>query len=116
MPDASPLPTCPGTPNCHRASRRFDRAPDELLGDVERAIRVLIGLTIGRAERVERVGDGRLRAIFRVLRFRDDLDAAVEPDGDGAVLHLRSASRTGHSDLGVNRRRVEALLRALGDG
>jgi uncharacterized protein (DUF1499 family) len=40
-----------------------------------------------------------------MLRFVDDLELQV---GEGAV-HVRSASRLGHGDHGVNRARVEAL-------
>ena len=41
----------------------------------------------------------------RFLRFVDDLEFLFE-DND-AVIHVRSASRVGYSDLGVNRKRVE---------
>jgi uncharacterized protein (DUF1499 family) len=41
----------------------------------------------------------------RLLRFVDDVELRV----DGAQLQVRSASRVGYSDLGANRKRVEAL-------
>ena len=41
--------------------------------------------------------------------FQDD----VEFERDGAVIHVRSASRVGYGDLGTNRRRVESIRRAL---
>ncbi len=46
-----------------------------------------------------------------LFRFVDDLELFLyrEPDRDAAVLHVRSASRVGYSDLGANRRRVESL-------
>ena len=45
----------------------------------------------------------------RLLRFTDDLEFYLdEPAG---VIQVRSASRLGRSDLGVNRARVEALRR-----
>lgn len=47
------------------------------------------------------------------IRFLDDVDIAVLPSGDGAVLAIYSRSRVGYSDLGVNRRRVQRLLAAL---
>ncbi len=34
-------------------------------------------------------------------------------DGAGKLIQVRSASRSGHSDLGVNRRRVESIRAAL---
>jgi len=46
-----------------------------------------------------------------LFRFVDDLELHLRAR-DGVVA-VRSASRLGHSDLGVNRRRVEALRAAL---
>jgi uncharacterized protein (DUF1499 family) len=56
----------------------------------------------------------RASAVYRVaLVFKDDVQIAVDPQAPGSVLHVRSASRVGESDLGVNRRRVERLLRHI---
>ena len=33
-------------------------------------------------------------------------------DAEAGVIHLRSASRVGYSDMGANRRRVEAIRAA----
>ena len=44
-----------------------------------------------------------------IFRFIDDVDLQL----DGRVVQIRSASRAGYSDLGVNRRRVEAIRRAF---
>ncbi|MDX1530341.1 MAG: DUF1499 domain-containing protein [Rhodothermales bacterium] len=113
MPAESPLAPCGPTPNCYRVSRTFAGPPDTVFAEAEQAVRDLGGLTVGRATVLERNGQRELHATFRVLFFTDDLHLRVDPDGPGSVLHVRSASRTGRSDLGVNRRRVEALLRAL---
>jgi uncharacterized protein (DUF1499 family) len=53
--------------------------------------------------------DGYLRveAASRIYGFRDDLEALL--DADAGVIHLRSASRVGLNDRGVNRRRIELL-------
>lgn len=45
----------------------------------------------------------------RLMRFVDD----VEFFFDGKVIHVRSCSRLGRRDFGVNRRRVEALRRRI---
>jgi len=45
----------------------------------------------------------------RILRFVDDVDLHL----DGRVVQIRSASRSGYSDFGVNRRRVEAIRSAF---
>ena len=42
--------------------------------------------------------------------YVDDLEILI--DAEGKQIHFRSASRTGYSDLGVNRKRVEALAEA----
>lgn len=42
-----------------------------------------------------------------VFRFIDDVEFLI--DDEQKLIHLRSASRTGYWDLGVNRKRMEAL-------
>jgi uncharacterized protein (DUF1499 family) len=42
-----------------------------------------------------------------VLRFKDDLEFVV--DREKGVVEVRSGSRVGYSDVGVNRARIEAL-------
>lgn len=46
-----------------------------------------------------------------VFRFVDDVDAIL--NAETGLIHIRSASRVGYSDLGVNRRRMEKLRLAL---
>lgn len=48
----------------------------------------------------------------RWLRFTDDLELAL--DESAHVIHVRSSSRLGRKDFGVNRARVEAIRAALG--
>jgi len=54
--------------------------------------------------------DDYLYAEFRSkwFRFVDDVEFLIETNG---VIQVRSASRVGHSDLGVNRKRIETLRR-----
>ena len=49
----------------------------------------------------------------RVFGFVDDLDLII--DTEQGLLHVRSASRTGYYDFGVNKRRVERLRALLKD-
>jgi uncharacterized protein (DUF1499 family) len=60
---------------------------------------------------VQDEGDGYLYAqcTTRWLKFVDDLELWFDPDNQ--VVQVRSASRVGRKDFGVNRQRVE-LLRA----
>ena len=50
----------------------------------------------------------------RWLKFTDDLELAL--DESARVIHVRSASRLGKSDLGVNRKRVEAIRAEMAAG
>ena len=50
----------------------------------------------------------------RWLKFTDDLELAL--DASERVIHVRSASRIGRGDLGVNRARVEAIRAAMAGG
>lgn len=48
------------------------------------------------------------------IGFVDDVEIFMP--ADEALIHVRSASRVGHSDLGANRKRLEALRKAFGEG
>lgn len=50
----------------------------------------------------------------RWIGFPDYISVRAVPDGDGASLIVWSRSRYGHSDLGVNRARVDEWIAALG--
>jgi uncharacterized protein (DUF1499 family) len=56
--------------------------------------------------------DGQIEAVARtaVMGFRDDITLRVRPDGDGARIDVRSASRYGRHDFGTNAARVRSLL------
>ena len=65
-----------------------------------------------RTERL-RTSSHYLHAISRtrLLRFTDDLELLL--DEQRGQIDVRSASRVGYGDLGVNRRRVERLRAIL---
>ena len=111
------LARCRRTPNC--VSSQADPADREhfiaaisftgKFDEVRKIVEAMPGATVIRAEAAY------LYAEFRtpLLRFVDDVELLQE----GGVLHVRSASRLGRRDFGVNRKRVEALrelIRALG--
>ncbi len=50
-------------------------------------------------------------AISPLLRFRDDIQLLYVPERN--LIHVRSSSRLGISDMGVNRKRVELLRQIL---
>jgi len=57
--------------------------------------------------------DNYLAATFssRVFQFIDDFQLRL--DNTSQTLHIRSASRTGYSDLGANKQRVEYFLQLM---
>ncbi|RVU32365.1 DUF1499 domain-containing protein [Neptunomonas marina] len=62
---------------------------------------------------IETMEGGYMAAIYRskLFGFVDDMELLV--DHDSRVIHLRSASRVGYSDLGANRKRAEQLRSAI---
>jgi uncharacterized protein (DUF1499 family) len=61
--------------------------------------------------------DGLIEAVARtpILGFRDDVVVRVRPDQEGARVDVRSASRYGRGDLGVNASRVRTLIEDIDD-
>jgi len=111
------LTACPASPNCvSSVAPASDKThfiePFRFAGSAGDAWRRLceVVATQSRARIVER-RDTYLHAEFRtaVLRFVDDVEFLL--DAQQGVIHLRSASRLGRSDFGVNRRRVERIRR-----
>ncbi len=113
MDAARRLDACPGSPNCvcsQDADELHRVAPLEFEGSADQAWIALRDIVAGWSRtHIVREEPGVLRAEVRSLLFRfvDDLHLLL--DEDAGVIHVRSASRVGRSDFGVNRRRVEAL-------
>jgi uncharacterized protein (DUF1499 family) len=63
-------------------------------------------------------GEGRLEAsdITRWFGFTDDIVVRVRAAPNGSRIDVRSASRIGKSDVGVNARRIRAFLAAVAKG
>ena len=59
--------------------------------------------------------EGRIEAVdsTRWFGFRDDVVVRIRPDGTGSRIDIRSKSRVGRSDLGVNARRIRAFTEKL---
>lgn len=110
------------TPNCvssqaDPADRVHFIAPIPFAGDAAAAIAAARRAVEGmRRSTVIREAPGYLYAEFRsrLLGFVDDVEFAF--DGRAGVLHVRSSSRLGQRDYGVNRARVESLRRRIAGG
>lgn len=113
------LSPCPESPNCVSSmtdSKSHFIAPLSYETDKEKAYSVLLDLLSSdpRATVVSQT-DKYLYAEFksRVFRFVDDVEFYF-PD-EGSLIHVRSASRLGYSDLKVNRKRIEHIRRQFQD-
>jgi uncharacterized protein (DUF1499 family) len=84
--------------------------PDQVF---ERTVAVVreLGWTIVAAVRAE----GRIEATDRTFwfGFTDDIVIRIQNDEKGSVVDIRSVSRVGRSDLGVNAARVQAFIDKL---
>ena len=107
----NPLPSCPSSPNCVRQTRLFDLPADTLFARAQAALETLDPSSLSATPETR-----RLDAVFTVFLFKDDLALVVERHEDAAALHIRSASRVGYSDFGVNQRRVKRFFAELERG
>lgn len=67
--------------------------------------------TVVKVDRTARTLAAEARSL--VWRFTDDVTIRIEEQGSGALVHMRSRSRVGKSDFGVNADRIRAFLAAL---
>ncbi len=112
------LDDCPESPNCQcsQATRSAQQvAPfdyslnrDEVIAKLESVIAQQAGVEIKKSD------SDYLWATYKtkLMGYLDDVEFLLDNEG---VLQVRSASRLGKSDLGANKKRIDAL-RALLDG
>lgn len=102
------LTTCPGTPNCvnsqsDNVQSKIEPLPLVSIAEIKQIVEGMDRTTI-----VEET-DNYLYAEFKskLMGFVDDVEFYRDPEAN--VVQVRSASRLGQSDLGVNRKRVEEI-------
>lgn len=104
---------CPKTPNCISSMEAdSDRFVASLVyqGSIEAARRKLIEVINGfKRTQIEENSEQYIRASFTsfLFRFVDDVEFIF--DEKEKRIHMKSASRSGSYDFGVNRRRCEAI-------
>jgi len=106
------LAPCPPTPNCVSSLATDPQqrvVPFSVTGRPEVALQLMVE-AIGELPNVRvatfRADYAHLEFTSSIMGFVDDVE--LKPDASG-VIHVRSASRLGRSDFGVNRKRVEEL-------
>ena len=112
------LKPCPDKPNCvcseypgdgHHSIAALPLPGTTLNG----AIAALTATVDGLGGRVVEVSDNYLAATFAssLFGFVDDVEFRI--DLEAGQVQVRSAARVGHSDLGANRKRIEAIRARL---
>ncbi len=108
---------CPNSPNCVSSDATDEKHRVEPYRLTAAAVDAWHGLqNVVAAEertRLVEVDDSYLHVevLSAVMRFVDDTEFNLRA-GEG-IIAVRSAARTGHSDGGVNRKRVERIRQAL---
>ncbi len=107
------LTSCPSKPNCVSS---IDSDPKHFIEPLRFAgsardaqNRLLKIISELKRARIVTVEDNFIGAEFTsfVFRFVDDVEFYF--DDHNKIIHVKSASRVGYSDLGVNRRRIEKI-------
>lgn len=110
---------CPSSPNCISTQAADDdsqhkMSPMTYTGTMEAAKTKLLKI-INDMERTvitEKAGNYiHSEFMSKTMKFVDDVEFYF--DDANKAIHFRSASRKGHSDLGVNRKRMEAIVAAF---
>lgn len=108
---------CPSTPNCvssfstdatHKIEPiHYSTSPEQAFADLKKTIQ-----SLPRTQIITE-SDRYLYAEFtsRIMGFVDDVEFYL--DKPAGVIQVRSASRIGESDLGVNRNRIETIRAKL---
>lgn len=110
------LMPCPKTPNCVSTQATDEKhfiEPIIFAGTLEEAKNRLLNiLKAWNRTKILIIQENYIRAEFKskIFRFVDDAEFYFLPEKSETVtIHIRSASRVGYSDLGVNRKRIEQI-------
>lgn len=111
------LRECPDSPNCvstqtQQESKKMDPIPFELdPKEVKKVIRSVVENLPN--TKLEKESDSYSHYTFKskIFGFIDDVEFLI--DADQKLIHFRSASRTGYSDLGVNKKRMTELRKSI---
>lgn len=111
------LKECPDKPNCVSTTSSRDRNrmdPITYKGSASQAQELLVSVISSMpGAKITENRPGHIVVTFTsaVFRFVDDVELVL--DDSKKVIHFRSASRIGYYDLGVNRKRMNAITRSF---
>ena len=106
----NPLRACPNSPNCVRITVEQNENSDQLFKQLFHTLNEMNVYEVNSNTNTQKID-----AVFRIpiFGFKDDVTFQIEEADSKSFLHIRSASRVGYGDLGVNRRRVQRILTLL---
>ncbi len=107
------LALCPESPNCFRTTQTLKAAPETVHEALKKS------LTSHNAEKIAElnISDKKvINAVFKIPIFGwlDDVVIHVDSNSsntDITFVHIKSSSREGYYDLGVNKRRVNKIIK-----
>ena len=107
------LPDCPSSPNCvstQASNPEKKMEPLAFKGDIEQSKQKILSIVNGmkRTKLIDQTED-TLHVTFTSAVFRFVDDVIFYFDEAEQVIHFRSSSRTGHSDFGVNQKRMSKI-------
>lgn len=110
------LRPCPDSLNCVCSELHSQSSEQHALAPIKArygAWKRLITIITEQGGEIQQDDGSYLHATFTspVFRYVDDVELRL--DEDHGLIHIRSASRVGRSDFGVNRKRIEHIMRAL---
>ncbi len=113
------LTPCPNKPNCvisqtedkkhFIAPIAYDHSKDEAIK------RITVVIKAQKRAKVIEQKENYLRVEFTtaIMKFTDDVEFYFP---DEKIIHVRSASRIGYHDMGLNRKRIEKIRQAFNIG
>ena len=103
------LTECSDSPNCHKSSLVLGMDRQELLKNIVDTIEETPRMTLVNKDRhlIHSI------AVSSILGFVDDVSFTLEATPKGTRLTVKSASRVGYSDLGVNAKRVDMMIEEI---
>ncbi len=114
------LKECPESPNCvstqtQQQSKKMNPIPFEL--NPKEVIKIIQSVVESLPNtHLEKESTHYLHYTFKskIFGFTDDVEFLI--DAEQKFIHFRSASRTGYSDMGVNKKRMTEITKAIKDG
>ena len=113
---AGSLSKCPDKPNCISSEKKDDTAhyiepikiPEDISIELD-SLHILKDTIRDMGGSIEDESEDYFASTFEsgVFGFVDDFEIRIDTKEN--VIHIRSASRVGHGDMGVNKKRIELL-------